>query len=390
MQVFRTLLFRVFVPSSLGLSLLFTPSVMASIKRTPWGGTLPFDLDLSLTSSYTYNSNVNASGVNKEDDHIFRLSPGVTLSRNEGVYQAALSTGLTFQQSVNEGDLSSINPNLNATFSGPNRSGARLRGSANFSWVRTTQGDVVLNEVVGRDAYRLSSSLSYRYSPKFNFGLSPYFNFTDIDSDRGTDTFGAGTSLRGSYVYSEKLNFSLGTSYGYSTSFRDDPTETNSYSVFVGTDGELTDKLSGSIDLGWSYQDINGANLDDVLAPVISSSLGWSINEKTSASFRASTDLSVAVNNDAGQRYDFGVGISHRLATRWSLNGGVTYSLNFLEGRNNNNRTDHGITPRISLGATANEYLSFSAGLSYQINESTDADSDFQRILASLSANLSF
>jgi len=369
----------------LALGLWLALPLSASIRRTPWGGDLPFEPGIDITNSYTYTTNVDARR-DSSADHIYNLGATGSISRNEGVYQARASTGMGYQLARNTGSLTSLNPNASASVSGPNREGARLRGSTQFSWNRSTAGDPIAGRILRTDAMSLSGSVTYAYSPKLSLSASPSFAYTDVDI--GADRVNFGTSVQSSYVYSEKLNLSLGSGFNESQSLGEDARRTRNYTLFAGADGDLLPKVTGGLDLGASYATTNVPGAESTPRPFVAADLNWTASEKTSVGLSASSDLTIAVTNDAAQAYNFGLNVTHQLATRWSVFAGVSYGLTILDGEVP--RTDHTLGSNVGISATATDWLNFSLGTSHSVNRSTASEATFQRISTTLSASISF
>jgi hypothetical protein len=181
------------------------------------GVALADDLEVDLSGSAEYDSNVFRTSSGEDDDVVFRIVPAATLSRREGDFRYRLNYSAPFEQGVHYGDaISDVDQlfNVNSTY---------LYDDA--------------NEIVFRDAFRFDRSLTRRFSQDEDI--------PDVSNERSR-VLRNNASLGWNHAFTARTRSGLEASYNI---FRTDLSGRQDVQTLAAT-GDLTHDLTSRDQVG--------------------------------------------------------------------------------------------------------------------------------------------
>ncbi|HAE11169.1 MAG TPA: hypothetical protein DCG39_05940 [Opitutae bacterium] len=294
------------------LLLLLLPTSAFGFKETAFG-----KLDLSATLSGEYDSRVfgisstaytasknSNSGliasdeIKSEDDFIVRFTPVLTLSKKLGWFTLKGSGGIQLAQYVKNQDKSYVIPVTTLTVDFDESlqkrlsTNAKIRFSATFDLGQHIDTSVLEQDLVSYTYFNIGLNARYNHSPKFAVGVGTSYSLRDYQTGSVSerpyrDFHSIPINVTAFYIYSEKLDFY--TQYGYSaTTSRKQNSSPNlidskSHSVSFGANGDLTPKLSGNAQIGYTIVNYDNPTNRNQKNMTMGLGLDWVFNTKTSA-----------------------------------------------------------------------------------------------------------
>jgi len=257
-------------------------------------------------SSSAYQSSRNSSSsliasqeIKSEDDFIISFSPALHLSKKLRWFSVTGSTGVQITQYLKNDDKSYVIPittlavDFDESLQKRISNNAKIRFSATFDLGQHIDTSVLEQDLVSYSYFSLGLNVRYNHSPKFGVSAGTAYSLKNYQTGSVSERPYQDLStlpLHASafYIYSEKLDFY--TQYGFSQTKgkgSSAPSLTNSvsHSISFGANGDLSPKLSGNAQMGYTvmdYENPTSPNQDNLTMGV---ALNWKLNEKTSFDF---------------------------------------------------------------------------------------------------------
>lgn len=219
-----------------------------------------------VTVSETYHDNIFYSDDDTESDLITSVSPGLSLlwGREEDDY---LSAGYQFNQSLYL-DNSDVNGETHSLSLDHQKKFSRLEtdGVLALNYLTTVLdgGEIIGTRSVAIDRWRIDANENVEYALGEKTAIGGGFTYSSIDF-RSVVGINDREQIRGLgrffYDYSQKTRFFGEGFYGGSSTkanlpIPDGPTS-NFYGGFIGAQGSFTEKLSGTIKVGYEERDFS-------------------------------------------------------------------------------------------------------------------------------------
>jgi len=351
-------------------------------------------LILSTDLGVSYDSNI-LGRLDNESDTLLTFSPKFEYRREGGRGTISVSVGGRMVRYMNADERNHEDYNLGGLVTLPVSPDSPLSGSLNASFSRATNVDETVGDLVTVKSLRLGASGAYAFSERLSGtgGVSWTSTKNENFSDNESLNLSLGIALQ-EFLF-RRLPLSI--SYGYSASESKNDTgllptlDTTSHSLNVGTNGQISPKVSGSVSVGVRSTDDSGTNFSSPRSNdtggVASTSLSWAASELTTVTFSLSKSLGVSADNQSIDSTRAGLSVSRRLSEQLSANAGVSHSWNDYRGVNRDDKL-----AGLNAGLTYQIRRNWSAGASYTYtdNNSSIRSSDFQRHVLSASVTARF
>lgn len=361
-----------------GLGLLATTSLSWGLFETEAG---VFVLDLEGKAQY--DSNIFAS--NSEESDWSLIGTG-TLSylQDRGLFSMDARAGLSHQLFFDNSDQDATNYFASAMINGSPQDGGKTTYSLGLEWKRTTDAVEEVADRVRSQRWIATVGTDWAFSDKLGirlggtYGQTLYSNPANLDDSDRYDL-----SIAGLWFYSEKLTALAGYRYR-NLSFDESNRTVKTDTVFVGMEGELSPKVTGSIELGGSFG--RGSQTSDNLFTSVA--LRWAANDRGTATLNASrdNDASALAANAIGTTIT--AGYTHRIDQRLSLGGALTYGE--FERDGSTPQKDDFWRASLNLAAQLGQNGRAGANLSYEDRNSDRDISNFTRLIFGVTAGYVF
>lgn len=335
---------------------IFQPWQFAfALKDTSFG-----KIDVSASLSGTYDSRVfgvsstsfvasqNASSsliasneIQSEDDFILKFTPAVHLTKKLRWFAITGSSGVQITQYLKNEDKSYIVPvtTLSVDFDESLKkrvsNNAKIRFSATFDLGQHIDTSVLEQDLVSYSYFSLGLNVRYNHSPKFGVGAGTNYSLKNYQTGSVSERPYQDLSTiplyaNAFYIYSEKLDFF--SQYGFSRtsgkgSSAPSLTDQVSHSVSFGANGNLTPKLTGNTQIGYTVLDFENPtnpNQDNVTMGV---SLNWALNIKSSFDFDLDRSFSPSAQGFSMFSTMSRVGATHRFTEDISATANLSYGV---------------------------------------------------------------
>ena len=289
------------------------------------------------------SAGINTSRLESEDDFILSFSPAVHFTNKLGLFKISGSAGVTINQYILNGEMSSIVPttSLSIDFDDTLALKKRISNNAKIRFESTFDvgqhvGASVLDQDLVSYTY-ITAGLNFRYNHSSKFGLGGgtsysyrFYQSANTDDRPNLDFSTLPLSFRAFYIYSEKLDFF--TNYTFARSKAHGTNQANltdaiNHSISVGADGVYSSKFSGSVSVGYSlvdYELSSQPNQDNLITSV---SLNWKHNSKTSSNYSLSRAFSPTAQGFSTFSTSLRAGLSHRFTDTLSGTSYLTAGL---------------------------------------------------------------
>jgi hypothetical protein len=247
------------------------------------------------------SSNIVSSEIKSEDDFIIRFSPALHFSKKVKWFSFTGSAGVEFAQYLKNDDKSYTQPittfsiDFDETLSKQKRvsNNAKIRFDATFDLGQKVGASVLDQDLVSYTYF--TAGLNVRYNHSAKFGVGGGTSYTIQHNQAGAtqerpyqDLTTLPLSARAFYIYSQKLDFY--TNYTFQRSKDNQSgstslTDSTSHSISFGTQGEISSKLSGNANIGYSIQNFDNDSVSKQDNLITGVGLDWKLNSKTSFGF---------------------------------------------------------------------------------------------------------
>jgi hypothetical protein len=299
-------------------------------------------------SSSAYQASRNSSSsliaseeIKSEDDFIISFSPALHLTKKLRWISVSGSAGVQISQYLKNDDKSYVIPvtTLTVDFDESLKkrisNNAKIRFSATFDLGQHVDTSVLEQDLVSYSYLSLGLDVRYNHSPKF--GVSAGTSYTHRNYQTGSvserpyqDLTTLPLQASAFYIYSEKLDFF--TQYGFSRtkgsgSSAPSLTDSDSHSISFGANGDLSPKLSGNAQVGYTvlnFENPTSPNQDNLTMGV---ALNWKFNEKTSFNFDVDRSFSPSAQGFSMFSTMSRIGATHRFTQDLSGNAYFSYGV---------------------------------------------------------------
>jgi hypothetical protein len=291
------------------------------------------------------SSSINTSRLESEDDFILTFSPAVHFTNKLGLFKISGSAGVTINQYILNGEMSSIVPTTSLSIDFDDTlalkkrisNNAKIRFESTFDVGQHVGASVLDQDLVSYTYFTAGLNVRYNHSSKFGVGGGTswsyrYYQSANTNERPNLDFSTLPLSFRAFYIYSEKLDFF--TNYTFARSKAHGTNQANltdaiNHSISVGADGVYSSKFSGSISVGYSlvdYELSSQPNQDNLITSV---SLKWKHNSKTSSNYSLSRAFSPTAQGFSTFSTSLRAGLSHRFTD--TLSGSSYLSAGFTD-----------------------------------------------------------
>lgn len=360
------------------------------------------DIFGSSSSSVRSTSNVFRDADNEQNEIVYTVSPGFELNLGRG--QSNLETILTTSYDIVE---YSDHPEVDAEMFHIRAVGA-YRSSrwdvdaiASFderqSAASATTGANLVGVLIKTEDVTASLNGEYRMSPKFSFSSGINYVNKEYIEPKGILADYEYTYLPFNFYYewTPKVDLSVGYRYGIREIQATDFTaayETTTHFLNVGARGVLSEKLTGSVRVGYSLRDsestggVSRDNSDGTIG--LDGNLSWATTPKLLNEISFSRDFGVSGDGNATQLTSISVKSSYLISYNWSLGSNLDYTLR--DYQDNSDRKDDQYSIGLNLNYIPNSYWRFSTGYYYSENDSSEADRSFDDHTIMITASLRY
>ena len=289
------------------------------------------------------SAGINTSRLESEDDFILSFSPAVHFTNKLGLFKISGSAGVTINQYILNGEMSSIVPTTSLSIDFDDTlalkkrisNNAKIRFESTFDVGQHVGASVLEQDLVSYTYITAGLNVRYNHSSKFGLGGGTswsyrYYQSANTNERPNLDFSTLPLSFRAFYIYSEKLDFF--TNYTFARSKAHGTNQANltdaiNHSISVGADGVYSSKFSGSISVGYSlvdYELSSQPNQDNLITSV---SLNWKHNSKTSSNYSLSRAFSPTAQGFSTFSTSLRAGLSHRFTDTLSGTSYLTAGL---------------------------------------------------------------
>jgi hypothetical protein len=364
------------IPALLGASLLLATSGASALSELG-NGTLMMELEGGIA----YDSNIYTNNL-EEGDYIVSARPRLSYVQDGGVINLELGLGIEAGEFLDNTEESFQDRILDFSLTGLDRDGSALAFSLTGGWREQTTASEEIGARIELDIARLDGSAELSLSEKTGIRVSTGYLKTAYANPSYADSKDLSGRVEGLYHYSEKLSLKAGYRYRdieYSGDYISRSTDT----FFVGAEGDLSAKLTGLLELGYVLQE---GELDDYF--FYSAGLNWQMDEKTTFNLSGLRDNSASPTSDSVINTSLTLTALQSLTEK--LTGSAFIGLGRYEREGENSREDDIFRAGIGLSNSLSEASSLDLSLSYEKRDSVSAQSDYERILASVEYSLLF
>ena len=336
----------------------------------------------TATLSTGYDSNIFVSNT-QVSDTVATLSGRLRYLRDASEVTFETGLGLDAYVFASHSKQNSVDPDFNAKLGYVPSDKTELRTSLDFR--RNSLANETVNDRTKSNDLNFDGSAQQLFSEKL--GVRGTFSYSRGDyltagySDLRNDSLG----LFGVYVYSPKLKLLAGVTALDSWTVRRpagrrSPSNSD-WRYTVGAEGELTGKLSGELSAGLLRRSFDSPGFTDTNALYLSSRLTWAAAEKTSWHLQALQNLTLSAADQSLKSTSLTLNVTQILGEKLNLEGsaGIDHSVYSGFGLVGD-RTDDGSVYRLRLNYVLRKDLSADLSAGYRNNDSTAANSRYDRV----------
>ncbi len=343
----------------------------------------------------TYDSNVFATPNDEDDDFGVIVSPRINARSQFARHRLDLSAFAEIgrYKEFSRNNYEDFGVAATGVLDITRRQNLRLRLSAARQHETRAEPDAVGRGDDVTKYWNLLADLAYRVNfnrvfvqPQAGVRRLDYEDTGNINQDdRDRNVYQVG--LRAGYAVSPRFNvFGQGMynirRYDETPDDAGDDRDSDGYTLSLGTEIDITGIIFGEIQLGYSKQNYDDNDLDDVQGFGGSGRLTWNVTPLTTiigeivGEVRETTVVYQGDEASAAKHTEIGVDVTHELRRNVLLNGNARYLRDDFEGTD---RVDDIF--RVGAGVTylLNRNLSIDARYRFDTRKSDDNDAEFDR-----------
>ena len=345
------------------------------------------EITFNLQVESAYDSAIRSRGDSQED-FVFSFRPSLRYNRSFKNVDVSASLGASNRTYLDYDEYNDTDVffDFNVSPKAEVRT-SRLRVSTSLNLSTQTEADDATGEIVTSKNYGASGQVVYDPNRFYDLIGGVSYNKRDPDSVSGsfsgTETAGANLSI--SIPRSEYISWSGGVTFS-DTSTDGGRADNQTMTYFVGLNGRLLSKLSGSISVG--FQNRSSELLEDQTSPYASAGLNWQVDELSSVSLSLSQGLGTTLDDRASENFSVRLTANRQLSRDLSGSVYAGYDKDQYEGAlTEPDRSDE----EYSLGGSIRYSLVRwgSVGLSarYSDQSSTSGIYEFDRVRVAVEFN---
>ena len=343
---------------------------------------------LHMGGTATYDSNVFGTS-DAEDDVLLVFNPELQYIRRAGRSDLSVRTGVIVGRFVdfNDEDFEDYYAQLDVGY--PVAAASRFGGGVALSFQQTTGLSETLSTRTQTERYQAAINNNYRLNQRI--GLTNSLNYTRTERVGFRSVEGIGGSLGTRYFYSENLGFSLNYRIRRSTSSgaaAGDTRESIFHAVTVGADGQLTQRVTGSVSAGAQASQVARGGGSGRVRGIVSAGLNWAARANTRVSLDASRNQDLSGEGRTLERTSVSVGVFQRLTPKMTGNVSAGYRLSEFSGVETDR--DHAYTAGTGLSYTFTDRWVGGLDYAYTHIDSERRDVKFDRHTVALSTRYTF
>lgn len=336
------------------------------------------------------SAGLNTDRLESEHDFILSFSPALHFTSKLGLFKVSGSAGASISQYLLNGDLSNVVPTTSLTIDFDDTlalkkrisNNAKIRFESTFDVGQQIGASVLEQDLVSYTYVSAGFNVRYNHSPKFGLGGGTSYSYrfyqsASTDNRPNLDFSTLPLSVRAFYIFSDKLdlftNYTFASSETHGTS-RVNLTDASNHSISFGADGVYSQKLSGSVSIGYSLVDYDLSDQPDSDNLITAVSLIWKHNSKTSSNYNLSRSFSPTAQGFSTFSTSLRAGLSHRFTDLISGSGYVNAGFTEYTYPPNN---DQPVPGRVDSSSMKTYGLGFSVNRKISKVFSTSAGYDF-------------
>ncbi len=345
------------------------------------------DLYADIDGSVAYTDNLTLDENNELDDFRFIVDPGLVLDIGRGLTNLNASLSASYNivryadNTVFDTELWNIVGNLG--FNGPRYN---VSGSAGYIERQQNQSDVnaIRTLIIQKDLFA-EGNLRYVLSQKFSFGLGGRASDVEYDGGRNVDRSYYQVPVDLFYELSPKLDASVGFRYRL-TDLSEGRGETDDYFYNVGLEGELTEKFTTNLRVGYQQREFSTDRDSEGTVTLLSSS-NFEISPRSNLNIRLNRDFATAGEGQSVERTNVGATLFQVFTPRVNGRLGGSYTLSDYEG---SSREDNTYRVRVGVDYRLNELFTLNGFYTFRDNDSNTPLNSYTENMVSVGANFRY
>lgn len=346
------------------------------------------ELVVAATAKVEYDDNALGESVDPQEDMVLTLSPEVRWQRagTRGSLEAMVGMHLGRFADLDSLDYEDLHARLRASI--PPDRGTRVHGSATLEYVERSDIDYVVLTRVDTSETLADLDISYRFHPRFAFrgGLLYRRDEAELFADRTRWVADGGLS------YLTRRGFQLFGTLRYSEAEsaeavlgRDLVTE--STGLTVGVSGPLTERISGTIYVGYQQTSYVEPFDRDENFLIARARLDYQMRPQTVFALNLDRDVSISIDN---RNYlTTRAIVSWRQTYRRGLASDLEIGYQVADFRNEDAGQSESLWARAGLTWAWREHYRFGADLRYD-EYSGESDNDVERLRFGVRATVAY
>lgn len=336
---------------------------------------------LEVPTSAQYDSNIYANNSDTSD-LLLMTSPRLSYTQDESVLKLELGLGARLTRFVDASEESSEDLFADFSLSGFHRDDSRLDFSLTGGWQELSAASPEVGARIQSRVTNIASSIDIKVSDKTSLRLSGGNGATRYrKADYGASD-DRNVRLDGLYHYSEKLALKGGMRYrdlSYFSRYQSQRSNT----VIVGSEGPLTAKINGTLEVG--YADFKRIDQDFLF---YSASLNWAYDQKRNYVITGLRDNSASPTGESVINTDLRVTLQQRISEK--LSATAFFGAGQYEKGGSVPRKDDIVRAGFGLSNALDETSSLDFDITNESRSSALEQSDYNRLQASVRLSLMF
>ncbi|MEX0330151.1 MAG: outer membrane beta-barrel protein [Puniceicoccaceae bacterium] len=334
-------------------------------------------IDLNLQVRTFYDTEIRARNLGQED-FVFSVRPSLQYKRSSKNLDFSASIGLEGRAYLDYDEYNDTDVFFDLNISPKaEMQTSRFRFSGDVILSTETRSEQSVGEIVTINNYGASAELIYDPNRRFTIIGSAEYRQRDPDSDVYFKTTTKQAGVRIAVPMNESLDVLGGITYLDTKTDRptlETDVSSETFTYFIGLDGQLSAKLSGSLSAGIQERSFDDATLGDTSNPYVSAELDWRVDDTTSYRLSASQGLGTTINNRSSDELEIRLRANRSLSRDLSASAFIGY-----ERFDYGDREDKGPIAGASLTYQLVRYGSVAFECDYLNQSSTENEFDYDR-----------
>lgn len=334
-------------------------------------------IDLNLQVTTYYDTEIRARNLGQED-FVLSVRPSLQYTRKSKNLDFSASVGVDGRAYLDYDEYNDTDFFFDLNIS-PNASmeTSRFRFSGDIILNTETRSEQSVGEIVTVNNYGASAELIYDPSRRYTIIGTAEYRQRDPDSDAYFKTTTTEAGVRVAVPMNESLDVQAGISYLDTKTDRptlETDVSSETFTYFVGLDGQLSSKLSGSLSAGLQDRSFDDASLGDSSNPFVSADLDWRVDDLSSFRLSASQGFGTTINNRSSEELEVRLSGNRSLSRDLRASAYIGY-----ERYDYGDREDKGPIAGASLTYQLVRYGSIGFECRYLNQSSTEDEFDYDR-----------